>query len=195
MFNKYLVLLVGLVAAIYVPKTNAHGLCSCSCCDYTDCDPIYQGVVDVPSCDEFSCINACKATYPFACDSTTTSEVAVTCQEESTTSVIVTTSTSPQTSQSTSVTVTTSTSPQTSQSTSVTVTTSTSPQTSQSTSVTITTSTSPQTTQSTLSTSTVPKSTTQHDSGAFIVRESPSFIALLVTSLFIINNLYFKTIN
>ncbi|CAF4285580.1 unnamed protein product, partial [Adineta steineri] len=58
MFNKYLLLLVGLVAAIYIPTTNAYGICTCFCCEGSSCEPIPEGEIDIPSCEEGSCLQA-----------------------------------------------------------------------------------------------------------------------------------------
>ena len=145
MFNKYFILLVAFATVIYVLKTNADVLCLCSCCDGAGCDPIYEGNANASSCDGLNCVNACKETYPFACNNSMTGEISATCQDGNSTTVTAPTSTSSQTSQST--------------------------------------------------ISTTQTTSTQHSSSAFIVRESPSFIALLITSLFTITKLCFKTIN
>ncbi len=69
MFNKYILLIVGLVATMYVSTTNANGLCSCSCCDGDQCDPIYEGTAIARTCAQSDCINACKTTFVEACGS------------------------------------------------------------------------------------------------------------------------------
>ncbi len=81
MFNKYTLLIVGLVVAMYVSTTNVSGLCSCSCCDGDQCNPIYEGAADASSCAGPSCLIACKAKFEHACNSPATDNVAVTCQE------------------------------------------------------------------------------------------------------------------
>ncbi len=92
MFNKYILLIVGLVAAMSVLTTNASGLCSCSCCDGDQCNPIYEGTAIASSCDQSDCVTACKAKFETACGSFFTT-VGVTCKEISTTTVPTTTTT------------------------------------------------------------------------------------------------------
>ncbi len=92
MFDKYIFLIVGLVAVMYVSTTNAAGLCSCSCCDSDQCQPIYQGTAIARSCAQSDCIAACKAKFPAACGSFYIT-IRETCHEISTTTVLTSTTT------------------------------------------------------------------------------------------------------
>ncbi len=92
MLNKYILLIVGLVAALYVSTTNANGLCSCSCCDGDQCDPIYEGTAIASSCAQSDCITACKAKFEDACGSFYTT-IRETCQETNTTTASTPTTT------------------------------------------------------------------------------------------------------
>lgn len=69
MFNKYTIVIVGLVIAIHATITSASGLCSCSCCDSDQCNPIYQGTAIASSCGQSDCITACKTKFVDACGS------------------------------------------------------------------------------------------------------------------------------
>ncbi|CAF0891751.1 unnamed protein product [Rotaria sordida] len=152
---------------MYISTTNGYGLCSCSCCLGIDCTPIDRGTVEISSCDELNCYNACEIKFPFACKSSGPGTISASCEEIFTTAV----TTSSSSTENTTITVTTTMAPTT---TTVTVSTTSSPQTSPTSTTTIT---------SILSTTTT---TSKSDSGAFILRENPSFIALTVISILII---------
>ena len=92
MFDKYTLLIVGLVAAMYVLTIDASGLCSCSCCDGDQCNPIYQGTTIAPSCNQNDCITACKAKFVDACGSFYIT-IHETCREINTTTVSTSTTT------------------------------------------------------------------------------------------------------
>ncbi|CAF3771412.1 unnamed protein product [Rotaria sp. Silwood1] len=77
---------------MYASITNASGLCSCSCCDGDQCDPVYEGTAIASTCAISDCVTACKTKYEDACGSFFT-KVRVTCQETSTTTVSTSTTT------------------------------------------------------------------------------------------------------
>ncbi|CAF3157895.1 unnamed protein product [Rotaria sp. Silwood2] len=81
MFNKYLLLLVGLLVTIYVPTINAYGYCTCFCCDGSGCEPMFDGSIEIPSCDGSACLEACKKTFPLSCNITSTGKVKPDCKE------------------------------------------------------------------------------------------------------------------
>ncbi|CAF0963084.1 unnamed protein product [Rotaria sordida] len=204
MFNKYLLLFISLVVTIYIPTTNAYGFCTCYCCDGPSCDPIFEGNIKIPSCDGSSCFETCKKTFPLSCASQTTGVVKPDCKDVE----VVNETTTPLTTPSTpwplttkgNITITTTT-PTTTSTENTTTTSNTTSETTSTTTTTDTASTnsthptSPPTTNTTMTTSVLtqttttaqsPTTTSKHVSGAFILRESPSFIALIVTSILLI---------
>ncbi|CAF3576361.1 unnamed protein product [Rotaria sp. Silwood1] len=83
MFNNYLLLLllISLVVTICVPTINAYGFCTCSCCDGSGCDPLFEGSIEISSCDGTSCLEACKKSFPLSCDSPTTGKLKYDCKD------------------------------------------------------------------------------------------------------------------
>ncbi|CAF3339703.1 unnamed protein product [Rotaria socialis] len=67
MFHQCIILIVGLVTLMYVSATNASGLCSCSCCDGDQCDPVYEGTAIASTCAQSNCVAACKTKFEDAC--------------------------------------------------------------------------------------------------------------------------------
>ncbi|CAF0775610.1 unnamed protein product [Rotaria sp. Silwood1] len=109
---------------MYISTTNGKGVCSCSCCIGIDCTPTHEGNVEVPSCDDLICYDACEKSYPSKCDSSKPGLIDAFCDEIITTTL--TTSSSSTTTFSTSS--STSTITDTTSNTTVTVPTTSSPQ-------------------------------------------------------------------
>ncbi|CAF2774509.1 unnamed protein product [Rotaria sp. Silwood2] len=188
MYNKYL-LLIGFITIMHISTTNGNATCLCYCCTVADCIPIYRGTVDILSCDGFSCYDRCEKVFPFACDRSKAGEVDARCTE-----IITTTLTTSSSSTTTSTTLETTTVTIPTENTTATVTTTI---TSTTATVTVSTTNSPQTSPSstftttqasTLSTTPTqpPITTSKNHGGASILRESPSFIVLIVTSILLI---------
>ncbi|CAF1127233.1 unnamed protein product [Adineta ricciae] len=200
---RYILLFAGVMATMYVPNVDAYGICTCLCCNGAACQPRPVGSVQVESCAELNCYNACTQKYPTACDKSATGEISTPCQDFTTTIISTTVtststpSTTPSTTSTTTTTVsTTSTTPSTPWPTS---TTSTTPKTSVTTStgnITITASTTTTTlstgsssssvstpTHSSTSTSSSTKVSSTTHSGAPNVRESSLMIVLLLSAI------------